>query len=98
MPARTRPTPEQRTDRARVAVIVLGSVIAALHLLPALVWSASADRQQCLDDAITNQAVASCNHATPTPRSVREDRRARGRNAQFLPDTPPFLPRGKPRR
>jgi hypothetical protein len=62
MPARTRPTPEQRTDRARVAVIVLGSVIAALHLLPALVWSASADRQQCLDDAITNQAVASCNH------------------------------------
>ncbi|MGC5615675.1 hypothetical protein [Georgenia sp. Z1491] len=54
------PTLEQRRARSTVVTIVIGSIVAALHLLPALAWNIQLDHQECLDGAVTNQGREAC--------------------------------------
>lgn len=54
------PTLEQRRARSTVVTIVIGSIVAALHLLPALAWNIQLDHQECLDGAVTNQGRDAC--------------------------------------
>ena len=57
---REQPSVDERRARSTVVTIVLGSVLALVHLSPALAWQSSADLQDCLDGALTNQARTAC--------------------------------------
>ncbi|MGC5627294.1 hypothetical protein ACPYO6_03465 [Georgenia sp. Z1344] len=54
------PTLAQRRERSLTVTVVIGSIIAALHLVPAFAWNMQMENQECLDGAVTNQGRDAC--------------------------------------